>query len=183
MNREGAAKKSSRMLSKKVLLATASIVIVLAVILSVLWLGGEENELFSLSQIQGGFVCKIRQDSRTWLSQTIWIGDEHDGDARNLRSDDLGDGLWAIEEYRDLSIGNLVLHLYVIDVEGDGKMGRGDSIIVTAENSTDFSSNATYEFGLWVGTLAISGTEYTMSFWFEDGVMYTGNLESKWYFA
>ena len=89
--------------------------------------------------------------------------------------------MWAIEEYGELSVGSTILRLYVIDVEGDGVMGRGDSIIVKAVNSSDFLPNATYEFRLWDGLMDVSGTEYKMSFWFENGVLRTSDLESKHY--
>ena len=178
MGNQETARKPPVELSKKVKLATASIVIVIAVIFSVLWLGSDDDDLFSLSQIQDGFMCDIRQDHSSWSSKQVAITcDASGGNWWYLANGNLDTGLPAIEEFQQLPVGDTTLQLYVIDVEGDGMMGRGDSIIVKAVNSSSFLSNATYDFILWSGLLAVSGTEYRMSFWFENGGLETGPLK------
>ena len=178
MGYKEAAKKPDRRFSKKVMLATASIIIVLAVILSVLWLGGDEDDLYRLGQVQGGFVCEIQRDSSAWPSKWAKISDGNDSNLTSLGSEILGTERWAVANYGELPVGNLILSIYVIDIEGDGEMGRGDSIIVTAVNSTEFSSNVIYEFRLLVGSIAVSGVWYAMSFWFEGGRLVTGPMNT-----
>lgn len=168
---------------RRLLIAIASVSVAAVVLIVLLWPGSadEDETLFTLEQTQAGLVCEILRDSSEWSSVYVWVTDGNDSGGVLLDSSTLEGGEWATAEYCLVSVGELMLSVSVIDVEGDGSMGRGDSIIVTAVNSSEFSSTQVYEFGLWIGHLAIYGTEYRMSFWFEDGMMTTGNLEIRWY--
>ena len=173
-------KNRSRRLN--ILLIIASVVVATIVLSVLLWPGdGEKGDLFSLSQIQGGFVCEIQQDSSSWSRVFVWVYDGNNSGFCALDNDVLGAGQWAIADFGEIQVNTLTLSLFVIDVQGDGDMGRGDSVIVTAVNSTEFYSDVAYEFVMWVGNLAISGTEYSMDFRFDDGALITDDLETKWY--
>lgn len=178
-----AGKKTNRASTKRTILAAISVLVTITVILSVLWLGGHEDELFSLSQVQGGILCSIHLDSTNWSYKYLKIDDGASGASVfwSLDTTNLSTGTWAVEVYDPQSLGDLLLRLHVIDEEGDGKMGRGDSIIVTALDSTEFSPDLTYSFALWQGHLAISGVEYRMEFWFENGQMVTSPMETTVY--
>ena len=82
-------------------------------------------------------------------------------------------------DFGDAPIYNLTLSFFVIDIEGDGEMGRGDSTEAAAANSTEFPSDVASEFVMWIGKLAIYGTEHRMSFWCDDGALFTGDIETS----
>ena len=175
-------KKKLRTFSRSAVLTASSILVAVAVMLSVLWIGDSGNEdLLSLHQIQGGFVCEIQRDSAAWSSVFVLVADGNDSNGYKLVSDTLDDGQWVEVDFGVKSVGDLWLSFRVIDLKGDGTMGRGDSIIVTAVGSTEFPSDVVYRFMLWIGQLAISGTEYTMDFWFEGEELVTSSLETRWY--
>jgi hypothetical protein len=175
-------KTRSRTRRLNILLATASVVVAVILLSVLLWPGGDdEGDLFSLNQIEGGFVCEIQRDSSSWSRVYVWVDDGDYSGFFALGNDILEAGQWAIADYGEVQVNTLTLSLFVIDVKGDGEMGRGDSIIVTAVNSTGFSSDVAYRFVMWIGNLAISGTEYSMDFRFVDGTLVTDDLETKWY--
>jgi hypothetical protein len=171
-------KKTNRAYTKRTMLAAISVLVTITVILSVLWLGGHEDELFSLSQVQGGVLCSIHLDSTNWTHKYLKIENGDRNAFWSLQSANLSAGTWAVEEYELQPLGDVLLRLHVIDAEGDGRMGQGDSIVVTASGSAGFSPDLIYSFALWQGHIAISGVVSKMSFWFEDGQLATSSMET-----
>ena len=175
---QDAMEKSNRVFSKKVMLAAFSVLVVIAVILSVLWLGGDEGDLFSLNQVHGGILCSVHLDSTNWTHKYLKIENGDRNVFWSLQSANLSAGTWAVEEYEPQPLGDVLLRLHVIDAEGDGRMGQGDSIVVTTSDSAGFSPDLIYSFALWQGHIAISGVVSKMSFWYEDGQLATSSMET-----
>lgn len=163
-----------------------SVFIVVAVILSVLWLagrgdrlGGDLDDLFSLSQVEDGIQCTILLDMQSsWEYVNVKISQGLGAASWGFRSTNLSTGIPVVEDCGNRSLGDVILRLYVFDVQGDDRPGRGDSITVMTLNSTMFLSDTTYSLAITRGFLYISGAEWRMSFWFDNGQLVTGPMEA-----
>ncbi len=171
--------KPRRVFTRNVLLAAVSVLIAVTVLLSVLWLGGNEDELLSLSQVKGGVKCAILRDtSYHWKYTTVHIEQQGiDSVWWNFYYTNLSTGSWIAEAGDIRLLGDTALRLYVVEAEGDGTVGREDIVVITTLDSTEFSPDTVYSFALTHGSLAVSGTEYRMDFWFEEGVLETGPMK------
>ena len=173
---------------KKVIASAIVIVLVIAVILSMIWLDGNDDgpffgsiddDLFSLSQAEGGVKCTILRDtSWSWNYTTVQIELQgYDSACWNLCYTNLSTGSWIVDAGDVQLLGDTFLRLHIVEAEGDGRIGQGDAIVVSPLDSAEFLQDEVYRFALTRGNLAISGTEYWMNFWFEDGDFETGPME------
>jgi hypothetical protein len=165
-------------------LMTISVFIVIAVILSVLWLAdredrlrGDLDDLFSLRQVEDGIQCTILLDTQSsWEYYTVCINQGQSSASWDFRSTNLSTGIPVVEDCGNQSLGGIILRLHVFDIQGDDMPGRGDSIIVTTSDSTEFLSDTIYSLAVTHGQLYISGAQWRMSFWFDDDQLVTGPM-------
>ena len=178
-------KRFLRVFTRRMALMAISVFIVVAVILSVLWLAGREDrlvgdldELFSLSQVEDGIQCTILLDMQSsWEDFNVHINQEGLNAAWwGFRSTNLSTGVPVVEDCGNQSLGDVILRLYVFDIQGDDRPGRGDSITVTTLDSTEFLSDTIYSFAIMRGPVYISGTLWSMDFWFDDDQLVTGPM-------
>lgn len=155
-----------------------SIIVALAVALTLLWHPESKDERFSLSQIQDGIKCTILRGLGSWGYSSVEIDDGTDRVAWNLGDPSLCRGVWTAAEFEIQQLGNMAVRLVVVDLEGDGNMSHNDYVVVTTVNSTGFMPNVLYKFTLGHGFRAISGVFLEQSFRFEDGKLVTGEQET-----
>jgi hypothetical protein len=85
-----------------------------------------------------------------------------------FQNDGLDDGAWSALSLGTKTLGDLNVSLTVVDMTGNGIVGLGDYVVVTAQDGTTFSDGTVYSL-YWKTNRTIAWTGWEVSFVFQDG--------------
>lgn len=133
-------------------------------------------------EVEGGVMWVA--DFRNWMtapynSSSVLLVNNAEVLTWTLPSGMLGDGKWA-SAYVGVSDGaGLALELTIIDFSGDGRMGPGDSLVLTETNGTSFVEDLEYHlYFKWPGSISWART-VLITFEFRNGELHSTMTPAK----
>lgn len=113
-----------------------------------------ENEPFDkgpLVEIDGGVMWVVDSATHvTWTDGSVSLGDGSETVVWDTDCDSLGMGVWATNVYETKNLSGVNLTLTIIDSTGNGQIGSGDALVLTAGEGTSFTEGVQYRLSIYM---------------------------------